>query len=153
MLVYLTIIVIICSYAYMSLKPRSDFQIIQSQLCNVYDSVLYEKYPILLNDKLVNVEDLCGTLFKYQYVFKRVSVHSKNEIMKSYSKFVVLHNNTTVDTNITLSNPKGSQVNMIVPAYNVLIVPYLWGISGNDQGMDCIHLNDFMHFFFNIHLN
>lgn len=153
MIVYLAIVVIICSYAYLSLRPRNDFQIIQSNLDKLNDSVLYEKYPILVNDKLVNIEDLCDSLFKYQYVFKKVYELELNKTKKNYSKYMVLHNIMDEDVNIQICNPRGTIVDIIIPSFNVLIMPYMWSVVNGDHTIKCMQLNDFMHFFFNIHLN
>ena len=153
MIVYLAIVVIICSYAYLSLRPRNDFQIIQSNLDKLNDSVLYEKYPILVNDKLVNIEDLCDSLFKYQYICKKVYELELNKTKKNYSKYMVLHNIMDEDVNIQICNPRGTIVDIIIPSFNVLIMPYMWSVVNGDHTIKCMQLNDFMHFFFNIHLN
>jgi hypothetical protein len=151
MLVYLAIIVIVCSYAYLSLRPRTDFQIIQSNLSKLTDSTLHEKYPILINDQVVNAEDLCDSLFKYQYFFKKTHKLEINKTRKNFSKYLILHNTNKCDVNIKLCN--NIHVDIIIPPYNVLVVPYSWSVSDSDNELNCIQLNDFVHFFFNIHLN
>lgn len=153
MLVYLAIVVIICSYAYLSLRPRNDFQIIQSQLSKLSDSILFEKYPILVTDKLVNKEDLCDSLFKYQYFFKKVYMLEMNKTKRNFSKYMVLHNTNDSDANIQICNTKGIVVDIIIPSFNVLIMPYMWSVVNGDKDIQCMQLNDFVHFFFNIHLN
>ena len=163
MLVYLAVVVLICAYVYVVLKPKQDFQIIQTSLHNITDDMLYEKYPICINDRVINVSDLLQSLFKYQYVFKSQHGLTQPFHKTNHAKFLVIHNDHEEQCELEISNPKKSTagVQMILPAYNVLILPYLWSVStthsDNDnnvtRNLRCISLNDLTHFLFNIHLD
>lgn len=156
MLVYVALVVIICAYVYIILKPKNDFQIIQSTLYNLSDDMLYEKYPICINDKIINIEDLLQSLFKYQYIFANHFTEQKTFHKANHSKFLVIHNDNSENCDLFVSSPnkRTDKVLFILPAYNVLILPYLWSVSTekacNLKGMS---LNDFTHFLLNIHVN
>lgn len=169
MLVYLAVLVLICAYVYVVLKPKNDFQIIQTSLSNITDDMLYEKYPICINDRVINVCDLLQSLFKYQYVFKNQYGMTQLFQKTNYAKFLVIHNDHEDQCELEISSPNRSTegVHMIIPAYNVLILPYMWSVSNtktqsvcdhNNNNNDCcnlrcVSLNDLTHFLFNIHLD
>jgi hypothetical protein len=167
MLVYLAVVVLICAYVYVVLKPKQDFQIIQTSLHNITDDMLYEKYPICINDRVINVSDLLQSLFKYQYMFKSQYGVTQPFHKTNHAKFLVIHNDHEGQCELEISSPNKNTtgVQMILPAYNVLILPYMWSVSittttthsDNDNNdtcnLRCISLNDFTHFLFNIHLD
>lgn len=158
---YICLLFIISVYLYYVFKPKNDFQIIQTNLSNISDSVLYEKYPILISDNIINIYDLLDSLFKYQYLFKTDIVLKVPFIKKNNAKFLVVHNNNETDKTVSLSSPNKTTtgVDIIIPSYNILIVPYSWTIyssstsGSSDTEFKCLLLNDFFHFLFNIHIN
>lgn len=147
MLTYIFVIIVIICWTYYYLKKRNDFQIIQSRLDNITDNVLYEKYPIVISDKIVNVNDLLNTLFKYQYVYKFTKTINENTSLKNYSKFMIIHNTYDKDISISLSNNDNENVVVIIPIYNVLIIPFMWSINSLNDKITCIELFDFVHYF------
>jgi len=154
MLTVLLILIIFSSYIYILLKPKTDFQIIQSSLNNISDTTLYEKYPVVINDNIIDANDLLSTLFKYQYLFRKAFTVTQAYTMINYSKFLIIHN---IDNNneciVNVSNPHRytNNVDVILYPFNVLIIPYKWKINTNACNLRCIQLNDFLHYLFNIH--
>jgi hypothetical protein len=156
MLVYIALIVIICAYVYIVLKPKKDFQILQSSLSNMSDDMLYEKYPICINDQIINVQDLLQSLFKFQYIFVDHFTEQQPYNRVNHSKFLVIHNNHPDNCDLFVSSPNKNtdKVRIILPPYNVIILPYLWSVSTEDKcNLSGMSLNDFTHFLLNIHVN
>lgn len=155
MLTVLSIAIIICSYLYILLKPKTDFQILQSNLHNISDNILYEKYPIIINDNIIDANDLLSTLFKYQYIFMKSFTLTHTHSMINYSKYLIIHNIDHNECTVQVSNPSNhsNNISVIVHPFNVLIIPYKWKIELGECKLRCIQLNDFSHFLFNIHIN
>lgn len=65
---YIIIFLIVVLYLQHYTYTRKDFKILQVYLDNVTSSQLYEKYPLLIYDRVVEPEKLLGSLFKYLYV-------------------------------------------------------------------------------------
>lgn len=83
-------------------KYNTEYRIIQAPLAKIDENVLYEKYPIVVSDRLVKPEELLETLFKYKYLFK--STHPQKGSPNPYmaiSKYTLLYNNKIdIDVNI-----------------------------------------------------
>lgn len=147
---WMSILFVVIAYVHFSLKPKNDVQILQATLQNITDSVLYEKYPIVIHDQLVDAEALTRTLFKYQFAFSRVMHLAKSEKHTSSHKFLIAHNNQSTSNmtiNITSPSTKHPPVDVLLPPYAVLIVPYKWTISC-DTDTSFILLNDYIHALF-----
>lgn len=157
MLVYIALLVITCAYVYVTLKTKNDFQIIQASLHNLNDDMLYEKYPICINDKIINSQDLLQSLFKYQYIFVNHFTEQQPFHKVNNSKFLVIHNDHSESCDLFVSSPnkRTDRVRFILPAHNVLILPYLWSVSTeeNECRVKGTSLNDFTHFLLNIHVH
>lgn len=163
MLIILSIAIIVCSYIYILLKPKTDFQILQSRLHNISDNILYEKYPIFINDNIIDANDLVSTLFKYQYIFSKSFTLTQTHSMVNYSKYLIIHNTDNNECTVKVSNPPRytNNISVIIHPFNVLVIPYKWKIETDechsvqtkDRNLRCIQLNDFSHFLFNIHIN
>ena len=159
---YVTIVlaatlVVLGWYARVYMKTNDDFQIIQLNLSQITDDHLNEKYPILIEDKVVDISTLLISLFKYQYVFKKEFVLNPNTTaFQNVQKYIVLHNASDSDAKISIrpptkSSPKTAEavkLHTVIPPYNVLILPYKWVISIDAQQLNGYLLNDFIHRFF-----
>ena len=154
MLSYICLVIIVIAYSYLYLRPKRDFQILQANLSNIRDDLLYEKYPIILNDPIVNLEDILSSVFKYQYVFKRDMVIEKDSEIRNTYKYMILQNVDTEACSLDVMSPtKTLSTSVIVPSFNVVIIPYMWFVMNNDQPLKCILLNDLIHSLVNIHVN
>lgn len=155
MITLLSVAIIICAYIYIYLKPKEDFQILQSNLNNITDNVLYEKYPIIINDAVINAEDLLSTLFKYQYVFNKHVVLDENVDLINYTKFLVVHNKNSAVCYFDVSNPPmySTKITLMLPPFNVMVLPYRWKLYNTNHKLHCIELNDLIHFFTNIYVH
>lgn len=100
-LVLLVIIVYINYYT----SYKKDYNILQSYLDQIDLNLVYEKYPIIIYDQLLNPDELTKTLFAYTYAFKKKSVQHVpiNPTMNS-SKHMILW--CKRDCTINIVNPK-----------------------------------------------
>lgn len=154
MLSYICLIIIIVAYTYLYLKPKTDFQILQANLNNITDDLLYEKYPIILHDQIVNLDDIVSSTFRYQYVFKKDKVVEKESEMCNRHKYMILQNVQTEECSLEIMSPKKTvNTSIIIPSFNVVIIPYKWCIKDNTFPLKCILLDDLIHGLVNIHVN
>ena len=148
---FIFFVLIITSFFYVkiSLKTKDDVQILQGNLDKITDNTLYEKYPIIINDKIIESKELLNSLFKYQYSFVKFFDLEKETNLKNTHKYLILHNISDNDVNIIIQSPtnKHSPININLPSYNVIILPYKWKIL-SDSSLHGILLNDFIHRFF-----
>jgi hypothetical protein len=144
------------------LKYNTTYKIIQAPLYKIDESVLYEKYPIVVFDRLVKPEELLTTLFKYKYLFK--SAHPQKGSPFPYiamNKYTIIYNNKAdLDLNIVAPQYKKEfqgfvdfQANKDIHSTNsqyvtiklkkqqVLIIPPFW-IYQSNLPYHVISLND-----------
>ena len=135
------------------LQTKSAFQLIQVGLDRVTDEHLREKYPILIEDKVVDVSTLLLSLFKYQFVFRSDTVmKSDPRFVRNRHKYMVLQNvSADTDATVTIRSPndtddKALQLETIVPPHNVLILPYMWRLANSGSvELRGFLLNDLTH--------
>ena len=127
-------------YAHYAMKPKQEVHIIQTSLDRINDNTLFEKQPIVIDDQIVNVTDLLGTLFKYQYLFKKDTLLEANdEVYLNTHKYMIVYNSSNEnDAYVVLTPPKAIRdrypsIDMILPPNNVLILPYLWSIEPSKE--------------------
>lgn len=147
--IFFVLIIIGLFYVKISLKTKDDVQILQGNLDKITDNTLYEKYPIIINDKIIESKELLNSLFKYQYSFVQYFDLEKETELKNTHKYLILHNISDNDVNINIQSPtnKHPPININLPSYNVIILPYQWKIL-SDSSLHGILLNDFIHRFF-----
>lgn len=156
-LLLIVIILVITMYTQYYYKSNSDYNILQTYLDNVNGNVLYEKYPIVIYDKLVNPKQLLTTLFKYTYASQyNVMIQETNPVML-ICKYTVIYNMVGPIT-INIISPKyksavaykrrkgyavsprplseyASDVQYItvkLQKQQVLIMPTWWAVQSND---------------------
>lgn len=154
MKLYITLaVIIIIFYIKLTLQKKRDFQIIQTSLEIFKDDLLYEKYPIILEDNIVNIDELFGSIFKYQYIFKKQGKNKKKKEYKCNSKFLVFHNITLQESTISIKNNVNDVfVDVIIRQNKVLILPYGWYYI-NKNNISYFLLNDFIHSFRHLNFN
>lgn len=147
--IFFVVMIIILFYVKISLKTKDDVQILQGNLDKITDNTLYEKYPIIINDKIIDSKELLNTLFKYQYSFVQYFELEKETELLNTHKHLILHNLSDIDIDIVIKSPteKHPPIDINLPSYNVIILPYKWTVLSNGQ-LYGILLNDFIHRFF-----
>ena len=152
MKLYVILITIICLfYIKLTLQKKPDFQIIQASLELFKDDLLYDKYPIILEDNIVNIDELFGSIFKYQYIFKIIGKKKQKKEFQNNNKFLVFHNINLEESIISIKNNVNDVlVDVILRKNKVMILPYGWYYI-NKNNISYFLLNDFIHSF--RHLN
>jgi len=173
LLIYLTVAVFICFYIQGYLRSSGELQIYQTTLDRFKPSLLYEKNPIYIYDRIVNPADLLGTIFKYQYMYHVLSLSNETFVKKNLSRFVVIYNDSENPVDITLMHPSNNKlisfyhanlqkknfkvsrskddtfekipsVKVILKPFNTLIVPINWTYHTSVNNILEIHLFDAM---------
>ena len=114
-LIVILIICVICFYVNIYLKPRDKFEIIQTNLSNFQEYVIYEKYPFLIFDNVVKMRDIINSIFKYQYIFsKQFNQHifPTKSLFKTKSKYALLYNESEKEKDVVvkITTPKKSHM-------------------------------------------
>ena len=82
---------LVTSYIKLFFKKKKDFKIIQTNLNDLLPTMLCDKYPIYIDESIVNIDELILTTFKYEYWFVHKMVNTDLEIdVKTKSKFTLL---------------------------------------------------------------
>jgi hypothetical protein len=151
-LILILILLIAIIYIRYYTKVNIDTKILQANLYNLNYNILQEKYPIVINDKVVNINDIINKTFKHLYSKKFINTIFNENIKQNLGKYCLFHNNSNNDMNIYIANPINSKsfsfknspnnnnfitasetdfdnifsIKMILKPYNVLIIPYGW---------------------------
>jgi len=133
-------------YSTQHLKKKEDFQVIQLELSQITDQTLMDKYPIYVEDRIVAVNDVVSTIFKYSYITKKTLKITENVPHKCMSKYSLIHNTFGEEMRVLLTNTSDT-VDIIVEPDRLLVVPYQWSYT-LDRNMDVIELYDLIHWFF-----
>ena len=88
----------------------TNFEIIQTNLENFDNNLLYEKKPIYLYDEIVNPADLLHTIFKFQYIYHILSISDKNLLKQNLSRFVIIYNDSENETILSIYHPDSSKL-------------------------------------------
>ena len=67
-------------YAQYYMKYKNDYQILQVHLEGLNLDTLYEKYPIVIFNKIYDVNELLKTVFAYSYNFEKQVIVPVNTI-------------------------------------------------------------------------
>lgn len=164
-LIILSIAILIYAYAKLYLKPKTDVELLQSNLENFDPNLLFEKQPIILYDKIVNPKNVIDVFFKYTHNLSHDSIVSPSIEKQNLSKFLIIHNTDDNDQMITLTkyltkienternmffSTVKSQVRnenmfkIVLPAKNLVIVPYLYTVKSSIE-LPAVFLTDLIH--------
>lgn len=165
-LLIILIILVIVLYGQYYASYKTDYKINQTYLSNINLDILYEKYPVVLYDKLVDPEHLLTTLFKFNYLTKSNHIINNATTIQVLSKYTLLFNkNNNILLNIispkftdTIKWTYGSNcfktstsvfndldnvqyVTVKLAKMQVIIMPFKWIIQSN-QDYNIICLDD-----------
>lgn len=167
-LIVLVVITFMLLYLQSYFRTMKTTQIIQTSLINFHPNILLEKEPIYIEDNIYNPADIISSVFKYQYIYKVLSLSNKLYWKKNLSSFVIIYNDQDYDVNINIINPnyckdteyfKGLFVNkfykvskttlihkqvvqVILKPYNMLVLPLNWIYNTDVDNVLEIHLFD-----------
>lgn len=102
-IILVTLLVLIYVRYYFS--HNNDYDILQTDLENFNLNLLYDRYPVIIYDQILNPQDLLKTIFKYQFTFKKFGSFNPLFPTLNNHKFMVLYNDKTNAT-INIISPK-----------------------------------------------
>lgn len=140
-------LIFICtiSYIHLILKQKKDFQILQTYLINCNPDLLLEKYPIIIQDQIHDIQDLFDSIFKYQYITKSFTISKKKQLIINKNKFCVIYNTNKTEVCLTLfSNDTPIEIKLL--PFTVCILPFWWSYMLDTNGIEIYKLNDLIHF-------
>jgi hypothetical protein len=126
LLVYVLIFLILYLYFKYYFKYSTKFEIIQANVSKVTPELLFEKSPIIINERVVNPEDLAKTTFKYLYMKKLVKVDESNQLKKCRGKYNVI---SPMENDIILDvyHPVFKEKQQVKLYHNqCIILPFHW---------------------------
>lgn len=154
LLITLVCLIVIVYYKYYK-SYNDDYNIIQTFLENFNLELLYDKYPIIIYDQIVDPLSLTKTIFAYSYVFKKQNVIQPSLCYPNNSKFALIWNETN-DSQIDIINPKYKKylnnktlqeadevqyISIKLKPHQILIIPSLWIIHSNSP-MEILQFDD-----------
>lgn len=138
-----------------------SFALLQTDLQHFNSSLLQQKLPIILEDKIVDIEEVVANMFKYLYVsrYNDTSLSFPFQIVVCNSKYTLLYNNSPNQpfhiriyhprhVNNRSTNPSLLSINthstvlqqfdamyQIVRLHpsKMIIIPHKWGYSIDDD--------------------
>lgn len=105
-LLLVLIALLVIGYARYFVTYNSHIEFIQSDLSKLNSTHLLEKNPIIIQDRIVNIDSLFGSLFKFLYVHKKElepSIAAAQNPYRNKSRFAVIY--MKEDGSIHLSHP------------------------------------------------
>lgn len=134
------VLLLVTVYIWSAVSPSTDDEIVivQTTLSSFTPTLLHEKNPLLITDKVVNVKEFIQIAFE-KWATQRPLVSRGQKIKSS---FAIFHSPDQVIT-IVIKKPKTHQeVAVIVPVNNILILPMWWEWSTDQpQPLNVIHVN------------
>lgn len=153
MLYWTILLLLICAfYMIHSTKRKRDFQIIQTPLRSLTDSMLHEKYPILVHDYIEDVAPIVKTVFRFQYLFLSKPSVEEAVVTQVRTRFLLIHNQTESEAEVRIGPDESTLIPITLDSKNLLILPAGWTVE-----IEAIHsfsllaLNDLSHRLFFTH--
>lgn len=162
-LLLVVLILIIVVYTQYYLKYNTAYRIIQAPLTKIDENVLYEKYPIVVADRIVKPESLLHTLFKYKYLTSSFGTRAGSQFPYfAVNKYTLIYNTIEdVDiniiapqyrnefqgfkSNIDLNSTQAQYVTIKLKKQQIIILPAFW-IYQSSSPHSVISLNDPLSF-------
>ena len=132
--IIIIILIVLIYYRYYT-KIEKTIQINQIFLENFTPNLLYEKYPLLIYDRIQDPDELTKTIFKYSYLFK---TKKKTKKSKTTAKYTLVYSSYDSVLDITQSD---NYISINLAANQVVILPYGWKYSC-DEDLNVIMLQD-----------
>lgn len=129
----LLIIMVIYLYVSYYIKVNPSLTLMQSGIQNIDFDMLYNKTPIVVTDRIVDVHDILSTIFKYQYSFIS-SPMNKTSWLRNSHKFMIVSVRT--DQTIQVAHPHAKVgegnyefIDVVMRKHQIIILPFGWWIS------------------------
>lgn len=151
--VYLILIFAIVLYIQLALRvhahPNDEIEIVQTHLGNLTDSILLEKTPVIVHDRIVSVSSFIVSHFRFLYLFENV-LQPSDYTTKVTSRFLILHNTSDVhDLTIEIGFTPSNKIPVSLSPYNALILPAgSYYRTNSAEITNAVGLNDLVHYLF-----
>lgn len=160
----LIVILIVICYIIVYTKPKLTTEIIQGSIANINPELFLEKQPVLIYDKIVNLQDIIDSSFKYLYTFTQTHSVIKDNVYQSNSRYTLIHNTGAEDLFVCINKSRrkhnhlnafysclhkdtfdeSKRIEIPLSSHNVLVVPYLFLFKASET-VSVTFLNDFAH--------
>ena len=136
---------IIIMYVYYYKNYKKDVVILQTYLDQADINLLYEKYPVVIYDQIIDPRELLKTLFQYSYMFQTDEVIDPDTTIVSKSKFTLVWYSGKVQEDLILQVmcPGSQDISIKLKKQQVVILPAYWGFK-SDIPINCIRLDDLL---------
>ena len=150
----LLVIIVLVIYVYLRyyLTPNSQTKIVQVSLTELTPSLLLQKNPIVIEERLVNPLNLVQTAFKYLYMFKKIQAQPKHQpdFTKNTSRYLLIMSNRH-NSSVEIRNPTNpinkNIVDVRLHANMCLILPFKWWYRFHDhESIQMVHLDDILSY-------
>jgi hypothetical protein len=106
-LIIFIIILVISIYINYDLKYNEKFQIIQLSSNKINQDILYEKNPIIIEDKISDIDDFINVVMPYEKIYKNKFIYNKkNNINKNLTNYLLIYNSNNISVDIYISHPR-----------------------------------------------
>lgn len=160
---FILILIIIC-YIIVYTKPKLTTEIIQGSIGHITPELFLEKQPVLIYDKIVNLQDVIDSSFKYLYTFTQTHSVIKDNVYQSNSRYTLIHNTGAEDLFVCINKSRrkhnhlnafysclhkdtfdeSKRIEIPLSSHNVLVVPYLFLFKVSET-VTVTFLNDIAH--------
>lgn len=144
--VVILLILLTLFYIVQSTKTNEDVQIIQTTLSTITDDIIREKYPIVIQDEPVDIDDVVKTVFKYEYMFLKKNVINRKKLHRIQGKFCIIQNINQNNIILKTKNKNDYFVDIILSPLTVLVLPFRWYLMCDNYDLNIIELFDFSHY-------
>jgi hypothetical protein len=151
-LVLIMIILIAFIYLRYYVGVVNTIKILQAPVSELTPSLLMQRFPIVIEDRIVNPLSLLQTVFKWQYLYKRVTTmeSSSEAYRRNDARYLLLFSNRE-GASIEIANPKKRAsgveelpfVELLLHENMCAVIPFGWLYRIRDaQGLGSFALYD-----------
>lgn len=148
--VYLVLILAAVLYVKLSLRtplyPHNEIEIVQTHLGNLTDSILLEKLPVLVHDRIASAATLAASHFRFLYLFEEPHLLSEYTA-KVTSRFLILHNTSEeLDLTVDIGSTPSNKIPVALQPHNALVLPAgTYFRTHSLETTNALRLNDITH--------
>jgi hypothetical protein len=134
-------------YARDAMRSNSDVRILQTPVRDLTPELLRARYPVVIQESIVEPVSLLRTAFKYQFVSSRAAKFT-GEYMNARPRYAVMYTTGVSDgqedkrAQVDVYSPKGDEfVSVLLRSHQCLILPSRWSLKTTAE-MQVIELYD-----------
>jgi hypothetical protein len=109
------------------LKPASNTTIVQPKLSEFEIKLLFEKNPIIIEERIVQPKEILDAFFKYLYTYK-TQLPSSSKWRQNKARYLVIHNAEYLQIAhpSNKGNPTPNYIDIRIQPNQLIILPALW---------------------------